>query len=287
MRLFIKKIGFFFIVPFFLFIISFLVNLGTTNNYKFDSSINKIIIGDSHTQAAISDTLLHNAINFSNTSECYVYTYYKLATLLKNNPQIDTVFLGVSFHNFSSYLDNVITSSPYRYVYFLPENVFFHIVNHPSTDNPVGQYSLIIQKTLTYPFFKDARSIYGFYLPHDWPDTASMKAINKRIDIQYFTKGKINDFSKMNIEYFNKIVLLCKQKNKILIGLNTPMNKYYAAKVPLKFKTKYYLLTKNIKTINFEKLNLSENSFLLDGDHLTKIGSVKTSVFLDSILKQH
>jgi len=285
MRLFVKRVSFFFLVPFCLFLVNFFVNQKTIENYKFQPSVNIVVIGDSHTQAAISDTLLHNTLNFSNTGESYLYTYYKLITLFKNNPQIDTILLGVSFHSFSSYFKDVISNSPYKYVYFLPGNVFFQLVNHPLNGKDNNQYSLMIQQTLTYPFLKDVRSIYGFYLPRVWPDTASQKAINKRINIQYFTNGRINDFSEVNISYFNKIILLCKQKNKTLIGLNTPLHQYYVAHVPPKFKAKYDQLTAGIKVIDFSGLKLSENSFLPDGDHLTKVGAIKTSRYLDSMLR--
>jgi hypothetical protein len=287
MRLFIKRVVFFAAVPLLLFIVSFIVNLRTVRNYKFGTSINKVIIGDSHTQAAINDSILHNSINFSNTSEPYIYTYYKLTTLIKNNPQIDTVMIGVGYHNFAEYYNDAIDTGPSRYVYFLPTDVFFYTVNHPLNNKNNDQYSLVIQKTLTYPFFKNARSIYGYYLPRPLPDTASEILMRRRINIQYYNGDRIKDFSTINIGYFNKIILLCKQKHKILIGLNTPLNKYYEDRVPLKFKTKYYQLTAGIKMIDFKGLSLSKNSFLEDGDHLTKVGAVRISVFLDSILKKH
>jgi hypothetical protein len=287
MRLFVNKIICFILVPFFLFVFTFLVNSKKIKNYKFDSSINKIVIGDSHTQTAISDSILCNTTNLSNTNENYFYTYYKLLILLDKNPQVDTVFIGVSYHSFSNYGNGALYSQLYRYIYFLPTGILFHLVSDPFSDKLSGQYLLFIQKTLTYPFLKDTRTMYGFYLPHTWEDTATEKEINKRINIQYYNKDKIHGFSEMNIEYFNKIVLLCKKKNKTLIGLNTPLHKYYTAQVPVIFKKKFRQVTSCINVIDFADLHLSENSFLPDGDHLTKVGAIITSNYLQSIIEKN
>ena len=114
----------------------------------------------------------------------------------------------------------------------------------------VSNFSPII--FIAYWFLKDTRTTYGFYLPHTWEDTATEK-----------------------------------EKNKTLIGLNTPLHNYYTAQVPVIFKKKFRQVTSCINVIDFEDLHLSENSFLPDGDHLTKVGAILTSNYLQSILKKN
>ena len=50
-------------------------------------------MGASHIERGIDDALTSSAVNFSNSSERYMFTYLKLKCLLRDNQQIDTIFL--------------------------------------------------------------------------------------------------------------------------------------------------------------------------------------------------
>ena len=52
-----------------------------------------LFMGASHIERGIDDSLLKSAINLSNSSERYLFTYLKLKYFLRDNKQIDTVFL--------------------------------------------------------------------------------------------------------------------------------------------------------------------------------------------------
>ncbi len=67
--------------------------------FKFPSSRNILVAGDSRTALSINDTIFSRAINVSNPAELYVYTYAKLKKLLPLNPQVDTVLLSFTFHS--------------------------------------------------------------------------------------------------------------------------------------------------------------------------------------------
>ena len=75
MKKFIKNISLYFIglVLFWLVFVSFGF-FAISNNKKFfqiDSTINKIIVGDSHFEFAINDSLMPNSLNLSHSADNY------------------------------------------------------------------------------------------------------------------------------------------------------------------------------------------------------------------------
>ena len=112
-KIFIKKIIFFFTILLSIVIAAFiLLNLYHDlflNEVKLSSNITTIFIGDSHIQTAINDSLIENSINISTTAESYYFSYYKLQRYLPANPQIKRIYLGFSYHNFSNYYEDYIS----------------------------------------------------------------------------------------------------------------------------------------------------------------------------------
>ncbi len=81
----------------FLYLISdFYLNYRKQYFLKLKSNIDIVFAGDSHVECALNDSLIPNTINIAHSGEAYMYTYVKLKTLLKYNPQIKTIFLSFS-----------------------------------------------------------------------------------------------------------------------------------------------------------------------------------------------
>jgi hypothetical protein len=57
---------------------------------------NILIVGDSHTECAIDDSIFTRSFNISQSGTAYLYSYIKLRKILVENSHIDTVL--VSFH---------------------------------------------------------------------------------------------------------------------------------------------------------------------------------------------
>jgi len=257
-------------------------------NYKFDAKINKIVVGSSNTHTAINDKFLNNTKNISQNSECFMYSFFKLQTLLKNNHQIDTVFLGVNYFNFSAYCDEYIfvPAVTSRYFFILPNKIQFYLLK-----NTFNLYQLI--KTCLIKGVSNLKNTSDkFTYLYESEDLStkvplSDKTIEKTIKKQYCENGKLYDYSNSNIYYFMKIKELCKNNNITLILLSTPLHSKYKALVPLKFIYLYNFLTKDFKKnlIEFDGLKLNDNDFLPDGDHLSASGAKTASEYLNELLK--
>jgi hypothetical protein len=287
MTKFIKQIISFlipvFFVMIFLFIYSNVVIKKITANYKLNSEINKIAIGDSHISLSINDSILHSTKNFAAKSENFIYSFYKIVALTNSNPQIDTILLGASYHNFSKYSDNFIfnTSILKIYFYMLPVEVQFEMIK--KINNPL----VFIISSLRNLFISNKYYEWiGGFSNYSTNVLIDEKSILKRINSQYYENGNLCGFSKHNILYFKKIVNYCKKNNIELIIINTPLHKNYKKKIPQVYIDKFYSLitNSNLDIIEFDEFDLEDIDFLPDGDHVSKEGSIKTSKIIDSLI---
>jgi hypothetical protein len=257
----------------------------------FNNDINTLVIGDSHTELAINDSLLTNTLNISTPAEGYIFTYRKLQNILKNNNRIKSIMLGVSYHNFSSYYNKYIyEEEPYslisQHISLLEFDDFPIFFKGLKIKNMVTIYrnslkNIIKYKSGKYPY------IGGFHVEKIHDIELSTERILKRINSQYFLDNKLLGISYVNISYLDKIVLLCREKQIKIVLLNTPLYKDYYSRIPIEFINAYNKTVKNygVTEINFTGLELPSDCFLPDGDHLSYKGAMVTTEYLVDILK--
>lgn len=292
MRRFLKNIVIFFGPVILLFGALFIyINIGAKNNFeqfRFSPSINILAVGDSHIQETINDSLVNNIKNVAYSSESFIYSFYKIKTLTKNNPKIDTILLGASYHNFTDYFDE-ITYLHYvlgRYFYILPSETQIKMISE--VENPASFiFKSILNESKNLITKSEKNSWLGWYENYATNVTINEKHIKDRIRTQYYLNRKIRGFSANNIHYFNMIVKYCKENNLSLIILNTPMHISYKEKVPMKFIEKFYSLMKdnNVELIEFDNLSLTNDNYLPDGDHVNGSGAVLATEYLGKVLK--
>ena len=257
-----------------------------SDEYKIDSNISRIYIGDSHIQEAVDDTLIPHSLNVATNSESYYYSYFKLKTLLNSNPSVKKVYLGFSYHNLSNYYDKYVSGTytsevGLKYFYLLPNNEQFRLISW-NKDNLGSFIPGIISEGILKAINHNYSPFLGGFSNQFNNTKAIDSSMNKRILFQYYTNGVLNDFSDLNIEYLYKIIDLCKVKGVELFALNTPLNNYYFNKIPKEYKEKLneILFKTNLKYINLSNLKLSEECFIPDGDHVSNIGAEATSIEL-------
>lgn len=245
-----------------------------------DSNFKTLFVGDSHIRNAINDSLVLNSANISNNSESYYYTYYKLNHFLLSNKQVENIFLGFSYHNLSNYCDEYVNghySNPVSCWYFdyLPISERLNCLNWNRKSTSSYLKGLLIQKH-DYETMGFENQFYASYA-----NTNSMK---KRIELHYYDENRIRPFSSLNINYFLRIIDLCKKYNVNLILLNTPLHKGYSEKIPKSYFEKYNSIIKNndLNVFDFSSLELDSSCFIPDGDHVSFKGSILATKYLIS-----
>lgn len=248
--------------------------------YKLDSNISEIYIGDSHIEGSINDNLIKNSKNFGQLSETYYFSYFKLKAILEANPQIKVVYLGYGYHSFSNYFEDYISGkysklvSP-KYYFILPISEQFKLIKWNSKELPLYFKSIMLSGTKNL-LSKKNYTFSGGYNNEFINVSASKESMDKRLNFQFYTEGKLNNFSVINLYYLRKIVDLCSIKNIELILFSSPLHLYYRSKLPIEYCNKYndIIESNNLKIIDFSELKLGDEYFIPDGDHVSEKGAL-------------
>ncbi|MGD0709912.1 MAG: hypothetical protein ABR968_01895 [Bacteroidales bacterium] len=255
-----------------------------------------IICGDSHTQSGINDSILKGAINISQSSEHYLYTYNVLKLFIQNNPQIKTIILGCSFHSFAKSNDkNIFENNRTKNIY----QCYFPIFDYKSISELIsGNISGIINSAVkilgnmmlsliyNYKSYRDYSFCGNYYNSNksNLNDSILISTIKKHY---YIDNKTLQNFSIFQKYYLKKIVELCYKNNIKLILINTPLHESYFNKIPAKFISDYYATLSDfkgqIKFWDFHSLHLGNECFG-DEHHLNYYGAKKLTLKIDSLL---
>lgn len=286
---FLLKVIIVFSVLILIFYITDKLYLGYAKDYRNLKIVDNLVLGDSHTQTAVNDSIINNSLNISIDAENYFFSYYKLI-FYTTNYKIKNVILGLSYHNFSSVYDNSYYKSEIlkmeNYIPLLDlEGHIFLFNQAPMT------YLKSIKKALKYQiksiFISNNRPVWeGKYYSSKNSNLAD-STIDLSVRRHYIDKyQKYYPISLEQIEYTFKMIELCSDKNIKIYMLVTPLHTKYMNKVPEQYRN----ILDSIKTItqnnklDFSNYSFNDNQFG-DGDHLNYFGSILFSRVLSDTLK--
>ena len=269
-------------------------------------------MGDSHVEASVNPDLLPHAVNIAKSAENYFYTYYKLRYFLAKNPQVSSVVLGFSWHNFPrKYQESFLFGDTKSAISAV--NLYFPLLDQQGKDliRSFDSSYLIpwARNTLGTPFqlynehyllrelagLPISRNDINFFGGFNKINTSNIDDKNIKIKIdKYFSELSINnldsDFSLHMTDYLNKIITLCSQHNIKVVLLNTPVHKLYRDNIPYVAVNYFSLLQDRLKSKynNLEYLDYSNYQlpadFYYDGDHLNSKGADVFTSYLASKL---
>lgn len=268
---------------------SFLVN--KQMNFKLAPNIETLILGDSHTQCAIDDKILLNAMNMSESADTYFYSYVKLKKITAQNPQIKKLILGYGNHNVSINQDRWMQNEsitgfklPLHFFMFEIEDIKNYFVWNPFQ---IPKNALQIIKTNgiqgVKTVLKKPLNQFGIggFLALEKPSANNETSDNKNI---IYTK---TEFSKIDLLNLKKIYAFCEEKKIKIILINTPSLKEITP-MEQAFE-KYLVIYKNENVQNGIILDHSkmfqEKIYFADNSHLNKNGAIQYTNYLNSISK--
>lgn len=246
--------------------------------------LNTLILGDSHIASGIDQHIIQNAINVGSEGESYFISYYKIQVLTEQHPTIDTILLGASYHNFSGYYEQVTlgNASTRRYFFILPLEAKIKLLF--SMKNPLNY----LVRCIFYQLKNVNKNGWTQGQRFEQKTGIKPEIITKRIKAQYYQEDTLCDFAYSQIAYFKKINAYCATKNITLIVLNTPLHLDYQKEIPEEYKTLFYqqIQENELALIEFEDLELKNEDYTYDGDHLSYKGVPKASKYLRKRLKK-
>ncbi len=195
-----------------------------TYSYALPPDKKILFVGDSHIAQGVDDAEIPGAFNSSVSADTYVSAYLRLRLLLRDNPQIDTVFLGVSPYSISRGSDEtlfrpslVAMKVPYYLPHFgedewtlylerAPKDFLRAVFLSPST-------YLRSSKLSNKKYFKKL----GGFNPRENRSLAKAVAATETLEKPLFWGCEAE------LTYLEKIRALCENRGIRLIFLNTPI----------------------------------------------------------------
>ena len=299
MKLFLKNIFFYVLLPLSLVFIASYIYLNHKNNklidqYRIRPSVHTIIIGGSQVQMSIQDKLMHNTVNLSIDAESYQFSYYKLKRILKKNRSIKKIYLGISYFSFSNYYDDYIDGKNSkeifsRYFFILPQKEKSIILR-----KNIHKLSSTLRCIFTTGFRNlsvkpDKLSFIGEYKNGYSNTKADSISIIHRIDSQFYINKKTRGYSQNNLCYLDDIVQLCRTYHIQLQFLSPPLHPYYKEKIPPIFIRKYDQIIKkyNLGVIDLTNALHQDSCYHPDGIHVTEYGALLTTRFLNKKIESN
>jgi hypothetical protein len=222
-----------------------------------------LILGDSHTEDAINDTIFTNSYNYSQGGDPFIYSYVKLVNITSAS-KIDTLLLSVSPVSIGAgeqslhKTNKLLFRFPWEDLTFLSQynplaiGHSFNIFDIRINTNNVGGYVYMdrfnLQKNLEQ--WGTTKKTLDPCIPHD-----------------------------AQLLYLDKIIEYCKSKSIQLIFINTPM---YHAERFYNMDNFYKLIEEKYNDVTFWDYGNYElpDSCYADVGHLNYIGAKKFSAML-------
>lgn len=256
------------------------------SDFVIDKKVENIILGHSHAEFAYNDSLITNVRNFANSAEPYFYTYIKLKQLVKNNPEIERVFLEFSNNSLVSWMDEWVWDSRYVkhrfdfYGPFLEPKQFWTLFkNNPGTTIENFIESIIENLWRILRGETEYVDYIGQYSPLEF--TMQLKPEDREI-LEQETSQKISGVNKV---YLDKIIELCAENDIELLFIRTPQHPYcHELSNELLFQKFYAENYSSIEFLDFHLFPL-ENHEYADPEHLNYRGANKLSNWLNELIK--
>jgi hypothetical protein len=240
---------------------------------------------------SLDDSKLPGMRNISLNAEGYKYSYAKLKWLLEREPNVRRVYLGVGFHNFSSYYDDYIWGSSFkffahRYLAVLTPGDYWALF----TSSPAEFLRMTKLNILNglRPGLRGECELYGTFPTEKQSLVFNLQSTERRLQSQFFARGELLGTSESNTHYLDRIAELCAERGIDLKLLNTPVHAEYAARVPARFKQLLhdFVERRALDYYAFDDLTLPDSAFLPDGDHLNYAGAQLATAHFERTLQR-
>lgn len=231
------------------------------------------VVGDSHPQKGFSPTVLGSAENIAKPGEPYVISFWKLKYIFKQRHP-DTVIIGFSQHNFSTFNDLKFSDAKWAGTMFERTYLIGHFDELKDiTVDEKGYYSMFFKKMCLYPTTRH----FEFLGKYANSSKSKLTDTEEAIKRHFYIKDSVADISATCVRYLDSLVNLCRTNGVTPVLIGAPVTKAYYDKIPEKFKVYYEaekqkrmkegLMVLDMTTIHYP------DKFYLNTDHLNAIGA--------------
>lgn len=252
-------------------------------DFKLQPNINKVVLGNSHPAGTFNDSLISNFRNLSDPGDSYFYGYLKLKELLKQNSQVDTVFVEFNPKTILAWEDSKLWKK-HQIPNYLP---FFDLKDHYllATINGLSYQQEVI-KAIPTNLQRILQNQYNYVdfiggYRHNEGSKIDSLLITHKFDKkkQYILEEK--ELSKYDSAYLKKLVELCNNNNIQLIFVRSPYhNKFDGHNYEVMFQKYRKKNFSDIPFLDFKDFPTEDIEFK-DLEHLNSKGANKFSKWFE------
>lgn len=306
---FFKRIGFFLLFASIVLCCVAGINSYLINKYgdQIKPGTKTLILGDSHTENAVWPKFVKNSQNVSQPAETIFITYLKARHILENNPKIERIVVGLSYHNIAhsndyKLIDERWSGEMFNRIY--PLIGWFELISIKNIEVDIkGSLYVYIKKylTLNTTYFENyikeqvkCKKIKVPYIGNFFGAKkhfqGSKEWLEKRIKHQFYYENKMQ-ISESSMFYAHKIANLAEEFNIKVYFLGTPLSQAYRDSVPKKIKYKFFGMLKDldskedVRTLPWLDM-IKNKKLLLNHDHVNRKGAARLSKKLNRVLNQ-
>ena len=227
-----------------------------TMSFALPEKTHIVFIGDSHIEVGVDERLIPGSFNFAKSGDPYFDQYFRLEKLLKDNPQITTVFITATPHSLARYGDARIfsnytmqkvvvrafplyTEKEWRiYLENEPIRFFKFLFSHP----------LKLAKNALNPSNKTLMGSLGHHVVSEGRNLEKSVKAQKDPNAKGQLHGDDSAGNARQVEYLRKIVDFTRSRGARIIFLNPPL--YHGEEF---FDVRYFenLLKENFSDVEF------------------------------------
>lgn len=262
----------------------------TLSSFKVDEDLTTLVLGHSHSQCSVNDSILNNSINLSASGESYFYNYQKLKKVIEENGHINTVFIEFANNHVDSVMDDW-TWGFQKMSFYLPyysphmESEDFNLLLEHNSADLLASYSIATRKHL-YRIIKG-----DFYLTDEIGDFmgSELSKVDELIAKEDFNSSisKSHSLSDTNLNYLRKMIDFCRKNNTKVFLIRSPQHPLYADLVNEP-------IYQNVKKTQFNDVDLLDfdamyfpNSNYLDLHHLNNLGATKFTKLFNELIENN
>lgn len=253
-------------------------------NFELKKPVRNIVLGNSHTEFALNDSIITDFANISQSGESYFYTYIKLKKILEDNDQIQTVFIAYSNEVIDIGMNEWIWGDQFISFQFSKYSPFMDFQQHYilGFNNPKS-YIENLSNSIKKNFVKILKNNYLFLNDN----IGAFKNLNQ--DKENSEGTNVNppnvkkiELSLRNLAYLDKIVDFCDNNKIELIFIRCPLHPNYQG---FYNESEFKHILKNkysrIRFLDFAKFQLEPTDYF-DKEHLNYKGSEKFSIWFET-----
>ncbi len=253
--------------------VQYLINRNFHEQINIDEKI--WVVGDSHGMTAVDPAMLPSARNLCEGAENYLFTYYKLLHLLKQNPAVAQIWLAFNTNNFSKYQDQKLMGARAkshfsRYFPVLPLTLPQRVPL-----NKIKFYNSGVRRMLLYPDFK--HDYLGKY--HSGKPTLEKANLEETLNHHYYSSGHaFIGISQLQSAYLDSIHLLLEAHEIEMKLFTTPQHAKYFEGIPDKLiaytdSLGQHYRSKGIEWLKHDQSIVLPDVYFRDYDHLSAEGA--------------